>query len=186
MSYHGTDYVVDAVLETSRLTIEEDMPSKTSQLENDSGFPTEESPGKFVRWFNPDGDPTRRYVNIGADSIGGIGIYTDSVHPENTYINIAGNKLLSGTLPMERTAQKSMLFSRDAVDENSRLKYNEDFIPIMADVPKNTSDLTNDSEFIDSSALDPILEKIPSQATSSNQLADKAYVDNKAGILRVW
>lgn len=61
-----------------------DLPKYTSQLTNDS---------KFIKYDSYPSHPDRWIINFGASSTGGIEIVSDSCHPTQSYINIAGTKL---------------------------------------------------------------------------------------------
>ena len=95
----------------------------------------------------------------------------------------------------ENFASLSTVYNKTQIDD-LLLKVNEEIIKTSESIPTKTSQLSNDSGFIDSTYLKDyaktsyvdskdneikgsiknISEVIPSQATPSNQLADKAYV----------
>ena len=91
----------------------------------------------------------------------------------------------------------SAVYNKTQID-NLLLKVNEEIKKTNESIPTKTSQLTNDSGFIDSKSLssyakisyvdskdneirgkvEKISDVIPNQATSSNQLADKAFVNS--------
>ena len=97
----------------------------------------------------------------------------------------------------ENFASLSTVYNKTQID-NLLCAVNEEIIKTSESIPTKTSQLSNDSGFIDSTYLNDyaktsyvdskdneikgsikdISEVIPSQATSSNQLADKAFVNS--------
>ena len=97
----------------------------------------------------------------------------------------------------ENFASLSSVYNKTQID-NLLLKVNEEIIKTSESIPTKTSQLSNDSGYIDSKSLSSyakisyvdgkdneikgsikdISEVIPNQATSSNQLADKAFVNS--------
>ena len=97
----------------------------------------------------------------------------------------------------ENFASLSTVYNKTQID-NLLLKVNEEIIKTSESIPTKTSQLSNDSGYIDSKSLSSyakisyvdgkdneikgsikdISEVIPNQATSSNQLADKAFVNS--------
>ena len=91
----------------------------------------------------------------------------------------------------------STVYNKDQIDD-LLLKVNEEIIKTSESIPTKTSQLSNDSGFIDSTYLNDyaktsyvdskdseikgsiknISDVIPNQATPSNQLADKAFVNS--------
>ena len=101
----------------------------------------------------------------------------------------------------ENFASLSTVYNKTQIDDiinNVLCAVNEDIIKTSESIPTKTSQLSNDSGFIDSKSLSSyakisyvdgkdneikgsikdISEVIPNQATSSNQLADKAFVNS--------
>lgn len=70
-----------------------DLPKYTSQLTNDSGYPTYQNPGHFIKYDSYSGHPDRWYVNFGKSSTGGLTFCSDECHPTQSYIDIAGTKI---------------------------------------------------------------------------------------------
>ena len=97
----------------------------------------------------------------------------------------------------ENFASLSTVYNKTQIDDLLK-KVNEEIIKTNESIPSKTSQLSNDSGFIDSTYLNDyakksyvdskdneikgsikdISEVIPNQATSSNQLADKAFVNS--------
>ena len=97
----------------------------------------------------------------------------------------------------ENFASLSTVYNKTQID-NLLCAVNEEIIKTSESIPTKTSQLSNDSGFIDSKSLSSyaktsyvdskdneikgsikdISEVIPNQATSSNQLADKAFVNS--------
>lgn len=83
-------------LGTQTLPLFRDMPKKTSQLSNDSEFPTPSNPGRFLRYTAYPSEPNRWIVNFGSSSVGGISLVSDGDNPTSSYIDIAGRRITAG------------------------------------------------------------------------------------------
>ena len=117
--------------------------------------------------------------------------YVPPEHPEHR-IPFASQEWVE-----ENFASLSTVYNKTQIDD-LLLKVNEEIIKTSESIPTKTSQLSNDSGFIDSTYLNDyaktsyvdgkdneikgsikdISDVIPSQATSSNQLADKAFVNS--------
>ena len=117
--------------------------------------------------------------------------YVPPEHPEHR-IPFASQEWVE-----ENFASLSTVYNKTQID-NLLCAVNEEIIKTSESIPTKTSQLSNDSGFIDSTYLNDyaktsyvdskdneikgsikdISEVIPSQATSSNQLADKAFVNS--------
>ena len=120
-----------------------------------------------------------------------ISSYVPPEHPEHR-IPFASQEWVE-----ENFASLSTVYNKTQID-NLLLKVNEEIIKTSESIPTKTSQLSNDSGFIDSTYLNDyaktsyvdgkdneikgsiknISDVIPNQATSSNQLADKAFVNS--------
>ena len=117
--------------------------------------------------------------------------YVPPEHPEHR-IPFASQEWVE-----ENFASLSTVYNKTQID-NLLCAVNEEIIKTSESIPTKTSQLSNDSGFIDSKSLSSyaktsyvdgkdneikesikdISEVIPNQATSSNQLADKAFVNS--------
>lgn len=117
--------------------------------------------------------------------------YVPPEHPEHR-IPFASQEWVE-----ENFASLSTVYNKTQIDDLLRA-VNEEIIKTSESIPTKTSQLSNDSGFIDSTYLNDyaktsyvdskdneikesikdISEVIPNQATSSNQLADKAFVNS--------
>ena len=76
--------------------LRKDLPTKTSQLSNDSGFPTYQNPGHFIKYDAYPSNPNRWIINFGRSSSGGITLVSDEDNPISSYIDIAGRIITAG------------------------------------------------------------------------------------------
>ena len=117
--------------------------------------------------------------------------YVPPEHPEHR-IPFASQEWVE-----ENFASLSSVYNKKQIDD-ILLKVNEEITKTSESIPTKTSQLSNDSSFIDSTYLNDyaktsyvdgkdneikgsiknISDVIPNQATSSNQLADKAFVNS--------
>lgn len=143
-----------------------DIPTKTSDLTNDSGFITSSAIPTNVSAFTNDAG----YITSAAvptktsDLTNDSGFITDSAIPTNVsaFTNDAGY-ITSASLPTKTS---------DLTNDSGFITAND-----IPPIPTNTSDLTNDSGFITSTALDVKLDKdfsgltaIPQTPTSGDIL----------------
>ena len=102
---------------TNWIPLFRDLPKYTSQLTNDSNF---------IKYLSYPSHPDRWIINFGASSTGGIEIVSDSCHPTQSYINIAGTKLTPPGYDPDlstRTSVRGLMkreVSREATDNHLR------------------------------------------------------------------
>ena len=99
----------------------------------------------FIRWFATPSQPNRWIINFGRSSTGGISFVSDSDHPTQSYIDIAGNIITApGYDPNFQS--RGLKKSRD-VEEDNHLQYNQKglaFVEEVSSVSQDVQDLSSE------------------------------------------
>ena len=103
----------------------------------------------FIRWFATSSQPNRWIVNFGRSSTGGISFVSDSDHPTQSYIDIAGNIITApGYDPnfQSRGLMKSsgdLMKSRAGEEEDNHLQYNQKGLAFVEEVSSVSQDVSD-------------------------------------------
>lgn len=93
----------------------------------------------FIRWFATPSQPNRWIVNFGRSSTGGISFVSDSDHPTQSYIDIAGNLI---TAPgYDPNFQSRGLMKSRAGEEDDHLQYNQRGLAFVEEVSSVSQDI---------------------------------------------
>ena len=105
----------------------------------------------FIRWFATPSQPNRWIVNFGRSSTGGISFVSDSDHPTQSHIDIAGNIITApgydpnfqsrGSAPQTSRGLKK---SRDVEEEvDNHLQYNQKGLAFVEEVSSVSQDVSD-------------------------------------------
>lgn len=162
-------------LGTQMIPLVRDMPTKTSQLTNDSGYPTYQNPGHFIKYDSYSGHPDRWYVNFGKSSTGGLTFCSDECHPTQSYIDIAGTKITPPGYDPDFDPDLSSrgVTRRGARDIDDHLQYGMKPLAYVEDVSASYVDLT---AYVDS-AIQPLVNEIEEVSASLSAYATTIQLD---------
>ena len=97
-----------------------------------------------IRWFATSSQPNRWIVNFGRSSTGGISFVSDSDHPTQSYIDIAGNIITApGYDPNFQS--RGLKKSRDA-EEDNHLQYNQKGLAFVEEVSSVQAEVSSVSQ----------------------------------------
>lgn len=183
------------------------VPTKTSEITNDSGFIT-----KAV-------DNLDNYTKtVDLSTVATSGSYNDLDDTPTIgsgTLTIQKNGTTIGTFGANQTTNETINILADTQVQADWAESDSSKPDYIKNKPTNVSDFTNDADYQNGTQvsntvsgaisthntsndahsnlltpitqdIDAIEEKIPAEASSSNQLADKAYVDSKVGDLNEW
>lgn len=88
----------------------------------------------FIRWFATPSQPNRWIINFGRSSTGGISFVSDSDHPTQSYIDIAGNIITAPGYDPNFQSRGLMRSSRDAGEDEEHLQFNQKGLAFVEEV----------------------------------------------------
>lgn len=99
----------------------------------------------FIRWFATPSQPNRWIVNFGRSSTGGISFVSDSDHPTQSYIDIAGN-LITAPGYDPNFQSRGLMKSRAGEEEDNHLQYNQKGLAFVEEVSSVQAEVSSVSQ----------------------------------------
>ena len=96
----------------------------------------------FIRWFATPSQPNRWIVNFGRSSTGGISFVSDSDHPTQSYIDIAGNIITApGYDPNFQSRGLMRSAPQTAGEDEEHLQFNQKGLAFVEEVSSVSQDI---------------------------------------------
>lgn len=134
----------------------------------------------FIRWFATSSQPNRWIINFGRSSTGGISFVSDSDHPTQSYIDIAGN-LITAPGYDPNFQSRGLMKSRAGEEEDDHLQYNQRGLAFVEEVSSVSQDVQDLSAYVEDNSGEWNVWRRPSGMKFTAEEANSTVSMSKSG-----